>query len=167
MMRYVTPLFGLAFVLLSYGSVYFLYVDIQENAALIETSRDQVATITVRDTFAKAAAQFLAETTAERNAIQFFLVPADGTAQAIELVETAGKLAGVRATVGAASVGPLGVHHEQLDISVSAEGTFAGLARFATVLESLPRGSVLHRVSVSETEKGWFGTYALTFIKQK
>lgn len=166
-MRFFTPVAAFLLVVLTYGAAYVLYSDIQKSALLIETSRDQVATITARDTFAKAAAQFLAETTAERNAIQFFLVPLDGTAQAIELVETAGKLAGVRATVGAASVEPLGAHHERLDISVSAEGTFSGLARFATVLESLPRGSVLENISISETEKGWFGTYAVTFIKQK
>lgn len=167
MTRYVIVLFGLVLVVLSYGGVYYLYNDIQTSAVRIEESRDQAAAIAARDTFARAAAQFLAETVAERNAIQFFVVPSDGTAHAIELVEVAGKLAGIKATVGAATIAPSGTYHERLDISVSAEGTFAGLARFATVLESLPRGSLLRQVSITETERGWYGTYALTFVKQK
>jgi hypothetical protein len=167
MMRYVTPVIALLLALVSFGGAYYLYADIEKSAVLIETSHDQVAAITARDTFAKSAAAFLAETTAERNAIQFFLIPSDGTALAIELVEAAGKLAGVKASVGSATIGSLGAQHERLDISVSAEGTYAGLARFATVLESLPRASTLKQVDISQTEKGWYGTYAVTFVKLK
>lgn len=166
-MKFVSPILALlAAVALLSASVY-MYYDIGVSAVTIKESRDQIAAISARDTFAKAAAQFLAETAPERSAVQFFLVPTDGTAQALELVENAAKLAGVTANVGAAEIAPLGSHHERLNVTVSAEGTFAGQARFATVLESLPRGSYLSGVALSATEKGWYGTYQVSFIKQK
>ena len=166
-MRFLLPVVFLVVALLAFGGAYYLYTDITASAALIQDSRDQVAAISARDTFARTAAQFLAETSAERSAVHFFVIPQDGTAQAIELVEAAAKLAGVKAIVGSATLGPLGTHHEQLDIAVSAEGTFAGQARFGTVLESLPRGATLKTVSFEATEKGWYGTYSISFVKQK
>jgi hypothetical protein len=149
------------------GVCAFLYYDIQASAITIKESRDQIAAISARDTFAKAAAQFLAETAAERSAVQFFTIPPDGTAQALELVENAATLAGVKATVGDAEIASLGSYHEGVSVTVSAEGTYAGQARFATVLESLPRGATLSSVTLSATEKGWYGTYLVSFIKQK
>ena len=166
-MKYLTPIFALIFALASFVAAAYLYYDIGESAVLIKQSRDEIATIAARDTFAKAAAQFLAETAAERSAVQFFIIPTDGTAQGLEIVENAAKLAGVKATVGDAKIAPLGSFHERLDVKVSAEGTYAGQARFATVLESLPRGASLTSATLSATEKGWFGTYVVSFVKQK
>jgi hypothetical protein len=166
-MKIVSPLLACLAAALTFAVCAYLYYDIGVSAVQIKESRDTIATISARDTFAKAAAQFLAETTAERNAVQFFITPADGTAQSIELVENAAKLAGVQASVGAATIAPLGTYHERLTVTVSAEGTFAGQARFATVLESLPRGASLTDVTLSATQKGWFGTYIVSFIKQK
>lgn len=166
-MKIVSPLLACLAAVIAFGACAYLYYDVGVSAVEIKESRDKIAAISARDTFAKAAAQFLAETTAERNAVQFFITPAEGTAQSIELVENAAKLAGVKATVGAATILPLGSFHERLIVTVSAEGTYAGQARFATVLESLPRGASLTDVSLSATEKGWFGTYIISFIKQK
>ena len=167
MTQLISPLIALVLTVLSFGGAYYLYYDVGTSAALIKESHDQLAAITARDAFAKTAAQFLAETTVERNAVQFFLIPQDGTAQAIELVEAAGKLAGVKATVGDVSLAPQGTYHERVLVSVSAEGTYAGLARFATVLESLPRGATLQEVAIHATERGWYGTYTVGLIKQK
>lgn len=166
-MKFLVPAIALVIALVAFGVSYFVYVDIEKSAALISSSHDQIAAITARDTFAKTAAQFLAETAAERSAVQSFIISQDGTAQAIELVEASAKLAGVKATVGSAELLSIAGQHERLDISVSAEGTYAGLARFATVLESLPRAAFLKEVSLRATEKGWFGTYKVSFIKQK
>lgn len=166
-MRFITPLATCIVALLLFGGAYYLYNDIQNSALLIKQARDQVAVVSARDTFARTAAQFLAETSVERSAVQFFVIPQDGTAQAIELVEAAAKLAGVKAVVGSAALSPLGAHHERLDISVSAEGTFSGQARFGTVLESLPRGATLKTAALRATEKGWYGTYLVSFVKQK
>jgi Tfp pilus assembly protein PilO len=96
------------------------------------------------------------------------VTPPEGTASAIELVENAAKIANVRATVGAATLTPLKEkRHEELNITVSAEGTFAGVARFATVLESLPRASYLSNVDIEASSKGWYATYVVSFIKLK
>lgn len=166
-MRFITPAITFIAALLLFGGAYYLYTDIEKSAAVIKTGRDQIAVISARDTFARAAAQFLAETSAERAAVQFFVIPQDGTAQAIELVEASAKLAGVKAVVGSATLSPQGAHHERLDISVSAEGTFSGQARFGTVLESLPRGASLKTATLRATEKGWYGTYLISFVKLK
>lgn len=166
-MKYLGPLIAVLFTLATFAVSFYLYDDIGKSAVTIKDSRDKIAAIAARDTFAKAAAQFLAETSAERSAVQFFIIPTDGTAQALELVENAATLAGVKASVGDAQIAPLGSFHERLNVTVSAEGTYAGQARFATVLESLPRGAYLTSVSLSATEKGWFGTYVVSFIKQK
>ncbi len=166
-MKLLSPLLACLTAALAIAVCAYMYYDIGVSAETIKVSRDKIAQITARDTFAKAAAQFLAETTAERAAVQFFITPVEGTAQAIELVENAAKLAGVQATVGAATITPLGSFHERLTITVSSEGTYAGQARFATVLESLPRGASLTSVTLSATQKGWFGTYIISFIKQK
>jgi len=167
MIRYILPVLSLVIALASFGGAYYIYTDIVTSAALIKESRDQVAAISARDTFVRTAAQFLAETAAERSAVHFFVIPQDGTAQAIELVEAAAKLAGVKASVGSASLASQGAHHERIDMSVTAEGTFAGLARFGTVLESLPRASSLKAVTLDATDKGWYGLYTVTFVKQK
>lgn len=161
------PISALIGALAACGVTYYLYQDVVASAAAIQDARDQLAAISARDTFARTAAQFLSETAAERSAVRFFIIPEDGTAQAIELVEGAAKLAGVKATVGSASLAPQGIHHERVDISVTSEGTFAGQARFATVLESLPRGATLTSTSLSVTEKGWYGAYTVSFVKQK
>jgi hypothetical protein len=167
MTRFIAPVVTILIALFMFGGGYYLYTDIEKSALIIKEARDQIAAISARDTFARNAAQFLAETSAERSAVQFFVIPQDGTAQAIELVEASAKLAGVKAIVGSATISPQGAHHERLDISVSAEGTFAGQARFGTVLESLPRGASVKTVTLHATEKGWYGTYTLSFVKQK
>lgn len=166
-MKYVNPLFAVLCALLTAGACVYLYLDIGKSVVTIKESRDQIAQISARDTFAKAAAQFLAETSAERSAVQFFIIPTDGTAQALELVENAAKLAGLKASIGDAKIEALGSHHERLNVTVTGEGTYAGQARFATVLESLPRGAYLKDVTLSATEKGWYGTYIVSIIKQK
>ncbi len=167
-MRILAPLLGFVFMLAAAGAATYLYLDIQSSAAHIGNARDQIAAIAARDTFAKTAAQFLAETSAERAAIQFFLTPEEGTASAIELVERAADIAKVKAVVGSAKLTALPEpHHEQLDITVSAEGTFAGMARFGTVLESLPTGASVSEVRLEATDKGWLGTFVISFIKLK
>lgn len=167
-MRLAAPIFALIFLVLAFGAGAYLYYDIESSAALIGEARDQIAAVAARDTFAKTAAQFLAETSAERAAIQFFIIPAEGTAEAIELVEDAASVADVDATVGSARLTPLPEsHYERLDITVSAEGTFAGMARFGTVLESLPKGATLTEVSLEATNRGWFGTFVVSFVKLK
>lgn len=167
-MRYFAPIIAVVYMSAALGLCVWLDYDIKQSAALIGSARDQVAAIAARDTFAKTAAQFLAQTSAERSAIQFFLTPAEGTASAIELVEDAAAIAKVSASVGSASLVPLSQpHHERLDIAASADSTFAGAARFATVLESLPRASYLKEVRLESTDKGWYGTYVVAFIKVK
>jgi hypothetical protein len=167
-MNFVSPIIAFICMLAAGAVCVFLYTDVVESAVTIKESRDQIAEVSARDTFAKSAAQFLAETSAERSAVQFFILPVEGTAQAIELVEQAGKVAGVKAEIGSAVLVPLSdPRHERLDITVSAESTFAGAARFGTVLESLPKGAYVTSVNLSATDKGWFGTYVVSFIKQK
>ena len=166
-MQIITPFVSLLVALASFGGVYFVYQDVVASAAEIQEARDQLAALSARDTFARNAAQFLAETAAERSAVRTFVISEDGTAQAIELVEAAALLSGVQANVGSATLSPQGTHHERLEVTASAEGTYTGLARFATVLESLPRAAVLKSVDLSATEKGWYGTFIVSFVKQK
>ncbi len=168
MNRFVAPICALVFLTLAGGAFMYLYIDIQSSATVITVARDQIAAIAARDTFAKAAAKFVAETVPERAAVTSFETSVDGTASAIVLVEEAAKIAKVTATVGSATLTPLPEpHHERLDVTVSAEGTFAGAARFATVLESLPRGAYLKEADLEVTDKGWFGTYVVSFVKIK
>ena len=167
-MNLYTPVIAFFSMCVAAAACTFLYIDIERSAQTIKESHDQIAEISARDTFAKTAAQFLAQTSAERSAVSSFVMPTEGTATAIELVEQAGKVAGVKADVGSAVlVGLPEPHYERLDISVSSESTFAGAARFATVLESLPRGAYLSSAVISATDKGWYGTYVVSFIKQK
>lgn len=167
-MRYLSPILAVIFLLASMAACVYVYYDIQQNAVLIGSARDEIASIAARDTFAKTAAQFLAQTSAERSAIQLFETPVEGTATAIVLVEEAAKIAKVTGTVGAATLTPLSEpHHERLDVTVSAEGTFAGLARFVTVLESLPRGAYVREAKIEVTDKGWYGSFVVSFIKLK
>lgn len=168
MNRFIPPILGLVFLALTSGAYGYIYYRIDVAVEVIARARNEIAVIAARDTFAKAAASFVAETVAERSAVQIFLTPADGIASAIELVEDAARAAKVKATVGSVQIVALSdVYHERIDISVSAEGTFAGAARFATVLESLPRGAFLKEVRLEVRDKGWFGAYTVSFIKVK
>lgn len=168
MKKLVSPVLALVVMFAAFGACGFLYFDIHSSAALISDAREEISAIAARDTFAKTAAQFLAQTSAERSAVQLFVTPAEGTAGAIELVEDAAAIAKVSATVGSAVLTPLPEpHYERLDVVVSAEGTFAGVARFATVLESLPRGAYVSSTKLEATDKGWYGTYVVSFIKLK
>ena len=168
MMKFIAPILAVLFLIASIGGYWYVYTDIQASAELVSHSRDQIAEIAARDAFAKAAAKFITETAADRLAVESFEIQPADTAGAIELVEDAAKVAKVTATVASANILALPEdHHERLDIVVSADGSFVGQARFATVLESLPRGAVVRAAHLEATDKGWYGTYTVSFIKIK
>lgn len=162
----IRPVLALVCLLLALAASGYLYMDIRDSIVRIKTAQDQVAALSARDSFAKNAAQFLAETAPERSAVQFFLTQADGTADAIALVEDAARVAGVKAIIDRATIEPIPeTGFEYLNVVVSAEGTFPGMARFGTVLESLPTGAALTDTRLEVTESGWLGIFTVRFIK--
>lgn len=168
MMRFISPVLALVF-LLAAGAVWtYVYLDIVASAALVATARDEVTALAARDAYAKSAAQFVAQTATEQAAVEAFIIPVDGTAEAIELIEAAGRDAKVDASVVSATVATLDVSaHERLDVSVTARGGFPAVARFGTMLEMLPRGATLKSARLESAEKGWLGTYTVSFVKKK
>lgn len=168
MKYFFAPIGALVFLCLAVAGFVYLYFDIHASASVISVAREEIATIAARDTYSKAAAQFLAQTSAERSAVLSFETAAEDTAGAIELIEEAARVAKVNATVSSATIVPLEEpHHERLDVVVSADGAFIAQARFGTVLESLPRGSYVKDMRIEASERGWFGTYTISFIKLK
>ena len=169
MTKYLSLTISILILVLAVGGYFFLYQDIATSITEIESARTEIASVGARDSFAKAAAQFLSETGAERAQLSTFVISPDATASAIELVEGAGKLAGVQATVSSATLEPYDkeTHHERLVVTVGAVGSFVAQSNFATVLESLPKGASLDAVHLEVAEKGWYGIYTVTFVKEK
>lgn len=168
MIRFLTPVLALA-LLFAVGAAWtYVYVDIQSTALDVIVARDEVAAITARDEAAKAAAQFVAQTEAEQAAVETFIIPADATAEAIELIESVGRTAKVGATVTSATVVSIdSPTHERLDLLVTARGGFPAVARFGTMLEMLPRGATLRSARLESASQGWLGTYTVSFVKKK
>lgn len=167
MTKYLSLVGSIIFCAAALMALVYVYLDIQNAISNITTARTSIAAIGARDSFAKAAAQFLAETGKERAAVDSLTVLGDQTANAIVLVEEAAKLAGVKATVSAATIDHGDSKYlESLAISVSADGPLKAQANFATVLESLPKGAYVKDVHLESADKGWFGTYTILFSKE-
>ncbi len=168
MMRCLTLIGALIFALAGAGVSVALYLDINASAVIIARSAEEVAAVSARDAFAKTAATFVAETATEQAAAALFVTGSDDTAGAIELIEEAGNTARVDASVTAATIAPTdSVHHERLDVVVTARGSFVALGRFASILESLPRAAYVRSASLEAEDGGWLGTYIVSFVKRK
>lgn len=144
------------------------YFDVMSTSESVVAARQEVAEITARDNFAKAAAQFISETSAERAALGTFVIAPDDTASAIELIESAAKVARVDASVASANIREFdAAHHELLSLEVTVRGGYAAVVHFGTMLETLPRVAVVRGVTLETADKGWFATYKIDFLKSK
>ncbi|MEK7063656.1 MAG: hypothetical protein AAB955_03130 [Patescibacteria group bacterium] len=167
-MQFLSPVLALLVLLGALSGWGFLYLDIMSSVDKVAVAEEELIALAQRDSFAKVAEAFVGETGTEQAAVAAFIIPAEATASAIELVEDASRKAKVDATVDSATIKDSGAqHHEQLDVVVIARGAFKDLVRFASLLEALPSAASVTSARFESADKGWLATYTISFVKRK
>lgn len=169
MKRFTPLLLSLALLAAALGVYGFLSFHIARAVAAASDARAAAASSGAQALFHQSVATFLGATGESRAALATF-VPADEDVPAlIQEIESAAKREKVSVTISQVSVGTADWKYlEPLEIKLSARGSFAAVAAFATDLESLPQPSRLSSFTAQAASGGsWFATYAVSFIKQK
>jgi Tfp pilus assembly protein PilO len=159
-------LFLLAAAMAIYG---FLSFEISRAVSTASAARAQAQTSGAQALYRQSVSGFLNGTESDRAALTAF-VPADQDVPAIiQEIEDAALREKVSTVIGSVSVASSSwAYHEPLEIQLSARGSFAGLATFATDLESLPHASHLSSFTAqSSGGHAWFAAYTVDFVKQK
>jgi hypothetical protein len=151
------------------GAYAYMIRDINLNVARASEAASGVETLSARDATARSM-EFLLEETADESAALLTLVIRDAdVAGPIAIIEDAARLAKVKVSISSIAItAPDGwVRHQGIEVSFSATASLAALARFASILESLPVGSRLERSSFEASKDSWFGTFRVLFVKEK
>lgn len=151
------------------GGYVFMLTTIQTAVDEIASARADSQSAEERETLAQTANIFMTDTAPARSELDTFVTTDAEFVSAIDMLESAGKREKVDVTIGSVSVKKTAAKaHEAATVILSAKGSFAGLAAFASAVESLPLASRVTSVSLeASTDNSWFGTFSLEFLKRK
>ncbi len=152
------------------GGYLFMLSSIQTAVDGIAVARAESEAAEERGKLAQTANVFMSETAASRSELDRFVTKDADFVSAIEMIEASGKREKVEVVIGSVSVKkiPDAKSHEIAVIILSAKGSFAGLAAFASALESLPLSSRVVSMSLEASgENSWFAAFSLEFVKRK
>ncbi|HEY4473790.1 MAG TPA: hypothetical protein VI957_01340, partial [Candidatus Paceibacterota bacterium] len=92
----------------------------------------------------------------------------DDIVAVIETIELAAKREKVELSIASVDV-ETGAwkRHEPVRAVMTAAGSFASLAAFATALETLPRIARVEKFGMETVGKELFGTFEISFVKEK
>lgn len=169
-MKHTTPLIVSIIVLIIASAAYtFLYVGVNGYVERIGNALLTSETLTRRDTIARSMEALLADVSAERETLADFIVRDDNVVTVIELVEDVAREEDVTLSISSVSVGGVSgwSYHERVDVLFSVDGTFADITTFVAKLEALPNAARIESgVLESSGQARWFGSFAMTFIKE-
>jgi len=169
-MKHATPLIASIILLVAALTAYaFLYIGVDGYVGRIGNALSASETLTRRDAIARSMEQILSDVSAERETLAGFIVGNDDVVTVIELLEDAARQEGVTLSISSVSVGSVSgwSHHERIDVLFSVDGTFADITSFVATLEVLPNAArVESGVLESSGRTRWFGSFAMTFIKE-
>jgi hypothetical protein len=162
-------IFALLLAIGAIGGYVFMLNSIQTAVDGIAVARADSEAATEREKLAQTANVFIAETVESRSELDTFVTKDANFVSAIEMMESAGKREKVEVEIGSVSVKKIDAKsHEVAAVILSAKGSFANLAAFASALESLPLSSRVVSVSLEASgENSWFAAFTLEFVKRK
>ncbi len=169
MNRFMPLLVSVIVLVAAIAGYVFLSVQIRQAASAASAATENVSATGKQESFQRSIWAFMQDTERERAELATFVAKDNDIVTLIETIENAAKREKVSATIGSVSVSAVDwKYHEPLEVSLSAQGSFAALAAFATDLESLPQASRLSRMTVEASDKNlWFGTFTVEFVKEK
>jgi len=170
--KHTFPFFLGIFVALVFGGAYaFVFITIEGYVTRIGNAVQESETLTRRDAMARSTEAFLNSTKKERDTLEQFIVHNnDEVVTAIELLERAAKSRKVALSISSVSIvaTPEWSGYERVAVLFSATGPFTNLTRFIATLEALPIASRIESGSLEiSSGTSWFGSFAITFIKEK
>lgn len=169
-MKYLAHTLVAALICIALVGVYaYMVRAVASGVARAASARSGVETLNARDASLRATESFLSETAGERAQLATFVAKDADVAKGIELLEAVARARRVTITTNAVTVMSVGgwQRHEEVHVSLSAEGSFSALTAFAASLESLPIAARVMSASIEAKEKGWFGTFTVSLIKEK
>jgi len=151
------------------GGYVYLHQEVRASMDAEATARAEGAAAEERERHARAARSFLSGVAAEQTELATYVATDADFLAVIETIEAAARREKVTLAIGSVSVGEEeSKYHEQVAVVLSAEGTFANVARFASALETLPFASKLVSASFEKaTGKSWFLKARILFVKRK
>ncbi len=151
------------------GGFCFVVYDISRARESADSARASIVSEESRGANAQVTKQFLESTEQQRAQAHSFYVPANGTADALSLVEQLARAAKVEARVTGADLTKIQAQYlEELSVTLNVRGPFTNVLSLVTMLESLPRVSNVRSVSIEVTEGGvWSGSIVAVFTKSK
>lgn len=157
----------LAFVLA--GGYTFMLMQTDGAIGRIEEALVETDVLARQSASFQSAQAFLADTSDLRVVLDRAVVGRDEIVPVIELLENAARREGVSLSLSNVSVaGEAWQYHERLALSFSAQGTFHEITRFIGALEALPRVARLESGALeSAGGREWFGTFIVSFVKEK
>jgi Tfp pilus assembly protein PilO len=169
MNRFTPLVFSLVFLVIAVAAYAFLSYETARALSSAASVHAQAASADAEGLYQQSISSFLSATASDRAALDAFVPADEDVPVVIQDVEDAAAREKVVATIGAVSVAPSDwQYHEPLEIKLSARGSFAALAAFATDLESLPQASHLSSFSAQSSGNGsWFASYTVDFVKEK
>ncbi|OGG44348.1 hypothetical protein A2841_01005 [Candidatus Kaiserbacteria bacterium RIFCSPHIGHO2_01_FULL_48_10] len=164
-------LLALALILCAGAALGFSFVlgEIYLSLSTIATTRGQVAAVEQQETLTRTAQLFASETGELQKELDAFIAHDADVVKAIETIELAAQREKVELAIASVAVGSVGTwkRHEPVRAVMSAKGSFASLAAFATALETLPRVARVEKFGIETTGTEWFGTFEVSFVKEK
>lgn len=151
------------------GGYVFMLQTIQTAIDGIAVARAESKTAEEREKLAQTANVFISENALARAEADTYVTSDAEFVSVIEMIEAAGKREKVSVTIGSVNVKKITAKsHDGATMVLSAKGSFAGLAAFASALESIPFASRVTSASLeASTDNSWFGAFTLEFVKRK
>jgi len=147
----------------------FSYVVYNHKIALNE-QLVRAAEIKARESALGALIRVTAVSKEERTALRSYVLEDDRVIDLLSLIENLGKEQGVVVTTNTLTVSSLNAEFENLQITVSAEGSYDAIMHVLGLLETLPYQSAVTKVLLSKVSEGgalWKGTFDVQVTKFK
>lgn len=169
-MKHTAPLIASLLLLIVVSAAYgFLYTSVNGYVERIGAAIQASETLARRDTIARSTEALLADVSIERESLNDFIIGENDVVAVIELLEDGARRQDVTLSISSVSVShvPDWNRHERIDVLFSVDGTFADITAFVATLEALPSAArVESGVLEPSGRKRWFGSFAITFIKE-
>jgi hypothetical protein len=170
MKNLVTFIFALFVTVLLAGGFWFMYAHIASGISRAQTAHAQSEALSARDALVRSQQIFLESVSVERDQIASFVASDADVVAVIEIIEDTARQA--RVSVAISSINTLDGegwgYHEKVAVNFSASGSFANMTSFMSALETLPTASILESASLeAEAQSRWFGTFTITFVKNR
>jgi Tfp pilus assembly protein PilO len=172
----------LAVLTLIFGAAwYFLYGAIAESASADQERISQQTAADAATNQDQSLAAFLTDSSSTASTLLASVLPADGSVSFIEQVENVAKKENVGLHVGGVSLSaPTDIPStasgfEDLDLSLSVQGSWASVYQFIATIESFPYRIDVTNVSINQsiygtgkqTQSFWSGSISLLVLKVK